>query len=55
MEETYRSTNDIDVAAKKLTTSFFAQNPDYFLSPNILLEVYRQMVRHVAGVMEGKG
>ena len=52
MEETYRSTNDIDVAAKKLTTSFFAQYPDYFLSPDIFLEVYRQMVRHVVGGME---
>ncbi|MEI9477071.1 MAG: MBL fold metallo-hydrolase [Deltaproteobacteria bacterium] len=55
MEETYRSTRDIDVAAKKLTTSFFAQNPDYFLSPDIFLDVYRQMLRHIANVMEGKG
>ena len=55
MEETYRSTRDIDVVAKKLTASFFAQNPDYFLSPEIFLDVYRQMVRHIAGVMEGKG
>jgi 2-aminobenzoylacetyl-CoA thioesterase len=52
MEETYRSTRDIDVTAKNLTTSFFAENPDYFLSPDILVEVYRQMVRHVASAEE---
>jgi len=52
MEETYRLTGDIDVAAKRLTTSFFAENPDYFLSSEIFLNVYRQMLRHVVSGME---
>lgn len=55
MEEAYRSTRDIDAAAKKLISSFYDENPDYFLSPEIFLDVYRQMVRHIAGVMEGNG
>jgi glyoxylase-like metal-dependent hydrolase (beta-lactamase superfamily II) len=54
MEEVYRSTRDIDAAAQKLTSSFYQENPDYFLSPEIFLDVYRQMVRHMATVMEGK-
>lgn len=52
MEEVYRSTRDIDEAAKKLVSSFYDENPHYFLSPDIFLEVYRQMVRHIAGVIE---
>jgi glyoxylase-like metal-dependent hydrolase (beta-lactamase superfamily II) len=54
MEEVYRATRDIDAAAQKLTSSFYEENPDYFLSPEIFLDVYRQMVRHLATVMEGK-
>jgi glyoxylase-like metal-dependent hydrolase (beta-lactamase superfamily II) len=52
MEEAYRSTRDIDAAAKKLISSFYDENPDYFLSPDIFLDVHRQMVRHIAGVIE---
>jgi glyoxylase-like metal-dependent hydrolase (beta-lactamase superfamily II) len=55
MEEVYRSTRDIDAAAQELTSSFYQENPDYFLSPEIFLDVYRQMVRHLAQAMEGKG
>jgi glyoxylase-like metal-dependent hydrolase (beta-lactamase superfamily II) len=54
MEEVYRSTRDIDAAARKLLSSFYEENPDYFLSPEIFLDVYRQMVRHIASAMEGK-
>ncbi len=54
MEDVYRSSQDIDAAARKLTSSFYEENPDYFLSPEIFLDVYRQMVRHMATVMEGK-
>ncbi len=54
IEEVYRSTRDIDAAAQKLTSSFYEENPDYFLSPEIFLDVHRQMVRHIAMVMEGK-
>ncbi len=55
MEEAYQSTRDIDEAAKKLISSFYDENPDYFLSPDIFLDVYRQMVRHIATVIEGNG
>jgi glyoxylase-like metal-dependent hydrolase (beta-lactamase superfamily II) len=48
MEEAYRSTRDIDGAAKKLISSFYEENPSYFLSPEIFFDVYRQMVRHIA-------
>jgi glyoxylase-like metal-dependent hydrolase (beta-lactamase superfamily II) len=54
MEQVYRSTRDIDAAARKLISSFYEENPSYFLSPDIFLDVYRQMVRHIATVIEGK-
>jgi glyoxylase-like metal-dependent hydrolase (beta-lactamase superfamily II) len=53
IEEAYRSTKDIDLAARKLISSFYNENSDYFLSPEIFLDVYRQMVRHIASVIEG--
>lgn len=52
MEETYRLTKDIDVAANTLTASFFTENSEYFLSHEIFLSVYRQMLRHVVSGME---
>jgi glyoxylase-like metal-dependent hydrolase (beta-lactamase superfamily II) len=55
IEEAYRSTREIDAAARKLTSSFYEENPDYFLSPEIFLDVHRQMVRHIATAMEGRG
>ncbi|HUL30506.1 MAG TPA: MBL fold metallo-hydrolase [Thermodesulfobacteriota bacterium] len=55
MEAVYRSTRDIDAAARRLRTSFYEQNPHYFLSPEIFLDVYRQMVRHLAAAMGGEG
>jgi glyoxylase-like metal-dependent hydrolase (beta-lactamase superfamily II) len=54
MEETYRRTRDIDAAAQELTDSFYAENPDYYMSQEILEGVYRQMVRHIAGGLEGQ-
>jgi glyoxylase-like metal-dependent hydrolase (beta-lactamase superfamily II) len=54
MEQVYRSTRDIDAAAQKLISSFYEENPSYFLSPEIFLDVYRQMVRHIATVIEGR-
>ena len=53
LEEVYRSSKDIDEAARKLTSSFYEENPYYFLSPEIFLDVHRQMVRHISSVMEG--
>lgn len=52
MEQAYRSTRDIDLAARKLISSFYEENPSYFLSPEIFLDVYRQMVRHIASTIE---
>lgn len=54
IEEAYRTTQDIDRAAQQLISSFYEENPSYFLSPEIFLDVYRQMVRHIATVIEGK-
>ncbi|NIS60367.1 MAG: MBL fold metallo-hydrolase [Proteobacteria bacterium] len=53
MEEAYRRTGDIDGSAEELTDSFYAENPDYFISREILEGVYRQMVRHIAKELEG--
>ena len=55
MEDAYRSTRDIDQAAKQIIASFYEESPDYFLSPDIFLDVYRQMVRHIASVIDQKG
>ena len=54
MEVAFLSVRDIDIAAQKLISSFYGKNPYYFLSPEIYLDIYRQMVRHVATVMKGK-
>ena len=54
MEEVYRSVRDIDIAAQKLISSFYGENPYYFLSPETYLDVYRQMARHITTVMEEK-
>jgi glyoxylase-like metal-dependent hydrolase (beta-lactamase superfamily II) len=53
IEKAYRSTGDIGKAAKAMVDSFYAENGDYFLSPEIFLDVYRQMVRHIAGALQG--
>jgi len=55
IEESYFRTKDIDLTAGELISSFYAKNPYYFLSRDIFLDVYRQMVRHIATVMEGNG
>lgn len=51
MEELYLETKDIEESARELTRRFYAQNPDYLLTPEIFQGVFRQMVRHVAGQM----
>jgi glyoxylase-like metal-dependent hydrolase (beta-lactamase superfamily II) len=52
MEHLYLRTKDVDVAAKKMVNSIYTAHPDYFLSPDVLEGVYRQMVRHIARCME---
>lgn len=54
IEETYRRTGNVDAAAQEMTASFYAENPDYFLSREIFEAVYRQMVRHIAKDLEGQ-
>jgi glyoxylase-like metal-dependent hydrolase (beta-lactamase superfamily II) len=54
IEEVCRNTQDIDLAAQKLISIFYKESPDYFLPPEIIQEVYRQMVRHIADAMGGK-
>jgi 2-aminobenzoylacetyl-CoA thioesterase len=53
IENAYRTTGDIDKVAKAMVDSFYYENHNYFLSPEISLEVYRQIVRHIASAMEG--
>ncbi len=54
IERIYRSTRDIDLSAKKMTESFYEVYPSYFLAPEIFLDVHRQMIRHIANIIEGK-
>jgi glyoxylase-like metal-dependent hydrolase (beta-lactamase superfamily II) len=54
IEETYRRTGNVDVSAQEMTASFYAENPDYFLSREIFEAVYRQMVRNIAKDLEGQ-
>ena len=54
IEDVYRQTGDIDSTVKILTDSFYRFNKGYFLAPEIMEGVNRQMVRHVAGTI-GKG
>ncbi len=54
LEEAYLQTRDVDLAAQKMVDSFYHENPSYFLSREIFLEVHRQMIRHIASVMDEK-
>jgi len=54
MEAVYKSKKDVDAAAKELTSSFYSENPECFLAPDIMNDVYRQMVRHIANAMDSK-
>ena len=54
IEKVYARTRDEEAAAKELVSAFYAENSDYLLSPEIYEGIYRQMVRHIAGAMEGK-
>lgn len=54
MEEAYLRTKDIDRATHELCATFYDEYQDYFLPREIFEGVYRQMVRHIAEVIEGK-
>ena len=51
IEEMYRRVGDVDSTSRKLISVFYSENRDYFLDPDIFFEVYRQMVRHIAGAL----
>jgi glyoxylase-like metal-dependent hydrolase (beta-lactamase superfamily II) len=55
MESVYRRTNSIDRAVQHLVAMAAASRPDYFLPREILEKVYTQMVRHIAGHIQGTG
>lgn len=48
IEEIYLRVKDIDAATKEVTDLFYAQNPDYFLVPEIYQGVTRQIVRYIS-------
>ena len=51
LEEIYRRSFDIDVAAREAASSFIRENPDYFLTFDIYEGVCRQMMRHISKTM----
>ena len=55
MEEAYLRTKDIDKATKEMVTFFYSEYQDYFLPRDIFEAVYRQMVKHIAQVIEEGG
>ena len=48
MEKALKDTGSIEAAAKGMVNDFLDENPDYFLAPDILEGIYRQMVKHIA-------
>lgn len=51
IETVYTRKKDIDSTVSLLIAEHYRNNPDYFLSPEILTGVYRQMVRHISAAM----
>ena len=54
LERTYMRTRDIDLAAQETARAFAEENPDYLLTPEISLAVFRQMYRHIAGGVDAR-
>ncbi len=52
-EKVYRRTRDIELGAREVATTFLAENPGYFLTPEIYLGICRQIMKHVAQNVEG--
>jgi glyoxylase-like metal-dependent hydrolase (beta-lactamase superfamily II) len=48
LEAVYMRTKDIDLAAREAVGAFAEEHPDYLLTPEISLAVYRQVFRHIA-------
>jgi glyoxylase-like metal-dependent hydrolase (beta-lactamase superfamily II) len=43
-----KENGDLDAAARVCNSLFFQRNPDYFIAPEILEGVFKQMLKHVA-------
>lgn len=54
MEALYGRTGDAEVVVNSLADSFYSENPEYFLSREIYVGIYHQVLRHIAEAMEGK-
>jgi glyoxylase-like metal-dependent hydrolase (beta-lactamase superfamily II) len=48
LENILQKEGSVDLAAKAYVDDYYKKNPDYFLEPNIMLGVYRQMLKHLA-------
>jgi 2-aminobenzoylacetyl-CoA thioesterase len=48
LEDVLRKEGNVDLAAKAYIDDYYKNNPDYFLAPEIMLGVYRQMLKHLA-------
>lgn len=53
VEEIYRSTCSIEATVQALVTERYTRFPDFIIGPEIYTGVCRQIVRHIAGAMEG--
>jgi len=50
----YNRTGSIDATVEEMARSFYQNNADYILTPEITRGIYRQLVRHIAGAMAEK-
>lgn len=48
LEKIYLRVRDIEMATEEVASSFLAENPDYFLTPEIYRGVCRQIIKHIA-------
>ncbi|MEW6335666.1 MAG: MBL fold metallo-hydrolase, partial [Thermodesulfobacteriota bacterium] len=54
VEEIYRRTDSIDETVEAMVADRYARSPDYVIGPEIFAGICRQMVRHIAGAVEGR-
>ncbi|MEA3471005.1 MAG: hypothetical protein U9R24_04755, partial [Thermodesulfobacteriota bacterium] len=52
MERVYGRIGNVEGAVQRLVAVTMAERPDYFLSQEIMTGVYRQMLKHIASVMD---
>ena len=52
LESVYRRTGDVEAAARRMVAVTFAAHSDYFIPREVLEGIYRQIMRHLAKVME---